>query len=90
MFPRKDARTDFWGFFGVNLASSLVATGFTYSALYPFDFARTRLAADVGGKETTFNGMIDCLKKTSTAQGTGAIYSGFGASIASRAGFRGL
>lgn len=31
---------------------------------YPFDFARTRLASDVGGGKKTFNGIGDCITKT--------------------------
>ena len=29
--------------------------------VYPLDFARTRLAADVGKENRQFNGLVDCL-----------------------------
>ena len=38
--------------------------------VYPLDFARTRLAADVGsGKSREFNGLVDCLKKVAASDG---------------------
>ena len=50
---------------------------------YPFEFARTRLAADVGkGKsERQFTGLLDCFRKIYKAEGIQGIYRGFGASI---------
>ena len=51
--------------------------------VYPLDFARTRLAADVGkgGADREFTGLIDCLKKTSARGGPIALYQGFGVSV---------
>jgi len=90
MFPRYDPKTNFWGFFGVNLASAGMGAALSLTICYPLDFARTRLASDVGGKEKTFNGILDCLKKTSAANGPMAIYNGFGASVAGIVVYRGL
>ena len=51
--------------------------------VYPLDFARTRLAADLGkgGKDREFTGLIDCLRKTATRGGPIALYQGFGVSV---------
>ena len=55
--------------------------------VYPLDFARTRLAADVGkGKgDREFTGLIDCLSKVFRNGGAGALYQGFGVSVQVRA-----
>ena len=46
------------------------------------DFARTRLAADVGsGKAREFNGLVDCLSKVAKADGPQGLYRGFGISV---------
>ena len=38
--------------------------------VYPLDFARTRLAADIGRTGTKeFNGLIDCMVKTVKSNG---------------------
>ncbi len=50
--------------------------------VYPLDFARTRLAADVGsGGTREFTGLIDCIKKTTARGGPIALYQGFGVSV---------
>jgi solute carrier family 25 (adenine nucleotide translocator) protein 4/5/6/31 len=50
-------------FFLGNMASGGAAGACSLLFVYPLDFARTRLAADVGkGTETReFNGLVDCL-----------------------------
>ena len=47
--------------------------------VYPLDFARTRLAADIGGKATKreFTGLIDCMVKSIKADGFFSVYKGF-------------
>jgi len=51
-------------FFLGSCASGGAAGATSLCFVYPLDFARTRLAADVGaGKAREFNGLIDCLKK---------------------------
>jgi len=50
--------------------------------VYPLDFARTRLAADVGsGKQREFSGLVDCLKKVALSDGPQGLYRGFGISV---------
>ena len=58
--------------------------------VYPLDFARTRLAADVGkGTEREFTGLIDCIGKTFKAGGGNALYQGFGVSVQGIVVYRG-
>merc|ERR1712096_513606 len=58
IFPRYDAKTQFWGFFAVNLASAGLGAAGSLCICYPLDFARTRLASDVGTAKKTFNGIF--------------------------------
>ena len=55
------------------------AAGVTTMILsYPLNFARVRLAADVGTSENReFKGMIDCYKKVVAQEGFTALYRGF-------------
>jgi solute carrier family 25 (adenine nucleotide translocator) protein 4/5/6/31 len=82
MFPRYNPRTDFWKFFGTNMASGGLAGAGSLLIVYPLDFARTRLAADLGsGGNREFTGLLDCLKKVATRGGPIALYQGFGVSV---------
>ena len=71
-------------FFAGNMASGGAAGATSLCFVYPLDFARTRLAADVGsgpeGKRE-FNGLVDCLKKIFVKDGMGGLYQGFGISV---------
>lgn len=50
--------------------------------MYPLDFARTRLAADLGKTGAReFTGLFDCLSKVVTRGGFIALYQGFGVSV---------
>jgi len=69
-------------FFLGNMASGGAAGATSLCFVYPLDFARTRLAADVGsGKEREFTGLVDCLKKSAQRGGVGQLYNGFGISV---------
>ena len=69
-------------FFIGNCASGGAAGATSLCFVYPLDFARTRLAADVGsGGEREFTGLIDCLKKSVQKGGIGGVYNGFGISV---------
>lgn len=78
-----DKRTQFWRYFAGNLASGGAAGATSLCFVYPLDFARTRLAADVGkgagGRE--FNGLGDCLTKIFKSDGLLGLYRGFGVSV---------
>ena len=59
-------------FFIGNCASGGAAGATSLCFVYPLDFARTRLAADVGsgkGGEREFNGLVDCLGKIAKKDG---------------------
>lgn len=68
-------------FFLGNMASGGAAGATSLLFVYPLDFARTRLAADVGkgkkGGEREFNGLQDCLKKIYKSDGLLGLYRGF-------------
>merc|ERR1719230_1329427 len=69
-------------FFMGNMASGGAAGATSLCFVYPLDFARTRLAADVGsGKAREFNGLVDCLKQIAAKDGIGGLYQGFGISV---------
>jgi len=91
MFPKYNSKTDFGMFFLVNMASGGLAGAGSLCIVYPLDYARTRLASDVGSGARTFNGLGDCLVKT--AKGPGgvlALYNGFGVSVAGIIPYRGV
>merc|ERR1711862_399622 len=64
------------------MASGGMAAAGSLCIVYPLDYARTRLASDVGSGKKTFHGLFDCLKKTATSSGGPmALYAGFGVSL---------
>jgi len=91
-----DKKKDFWKFFAGNLASGGAAGATSLCFVYPLDFARTRLAADVGkgSGNREFKGLGDCLAKIFKADGLGGLYRGFFVSVQGiiiyRAAFFGL
>ncbi|KAF7286086.1 ADP,ATP carrier protein 1-like [Rhynchophorus ferrugineus] len=78
-----DKRTQFWRYFAGNLASGGAAGATSLCFVYPLDYARTRLAADVGKsqKERQYTGMIDCMVKTFKSDGFVGLYRGFNVSV---------
>jgi len=91
-----DKKTQFWRFFAGNLASGGAAGATSLCFVYPLDFARTRLGADVGkgAGQREFNGLGDCLVKIFKADGITGLYRGFAVSVQGiiiyRAAFFGL
>uniref|UniRef100_A0A2A4JPR6 ADP/ATP translocase n=1 Tax=Heliothis virescens TaxID=7102 RepID=A0A2A4JPR6_HELVI len=74
--------TQFWKYFAGNLAAGGAAGATSMCFVYPLDFGRTRLAADVGrGKNKQFQGLIDCLVKTMKSDGPLGWYRGFVVSV---------
>merc|ERR1711915_1130378 len=74
----------FWKFFAANLASGGAAGATSLLIVYPLDFARTRLGADVGksAAEREFKGLADCIKKSFKADGLiRGLYPGFISSV---------
>lgn len=81
-FPKYHPKKQFGKFFMANLASGGLAGACSLLIVYPLDFARTRLAADVGkGSSREFTGLVDCLRKVATRGGPLALYQGFGVSV---------
>jgi len=78
-----DKNTQFWRYFVGNLASGGAAGATSLCFVYPLDFARTRLAADIGkaGAEREFSGLGNCLTKIFKSDGIGGLYRGFGVSV---------
>jgi len=88
-----DKKKQFWRYFVGNLASGGAAGAASLCFVYPLDYARTRLAADIGGgkkgggsgpgagKAREFSGMGDCIKKTVKSDGIPGLYRGFGVSV---------
>jgi len=90
MFPKADKNTEFMKFFAINMASGGLAGAGSLMIVYPLDYARTRLASDVGSGKQQFNGLADCLKKTVASSGIGGLYNGIGVSVAGIIPYRGV
>ncbi|GBM06546.1 ADP/ATP translocase 1 [Araneus ventricosus] len=78
-----DKNTQFFRYFLGNLASGGAAGATSLCFVYPLDFARTRLAADVGkaGAEREFSGLGNCLVKIFRSDGLAGLYRGFNVSV---------
>lgn len=77
-----DKKKEFWKFFAGNLASGGAAGATSLCFVYPLDFARTRLAVDVGkGSTREFKGLADCLVKITKSDGPIGLYRGFFVSV---------
>eukprot|EP00093_Oithona_nana_P001631 01631.XXX_5283_4261_1 [CDS] Oithona nana genome sequencing. len=79
-----DKNKDFWKFFAGNLAAGGAAGATSLCIVYPLDFARTRLGADVGkaAADREFKGLADCIKKCYKADGiVRGLYPGFISSV---------
>jgi solute carrier family 25 (adenine nucleotide translocator) protein 4/5/6/31 len=83
IFCPYDPKKEFGKFFIGNLASGGAAGATSLMFVYPLDFARTRLAADVGKgpSDRQFNGLVDCLGKIYKSDGLNGLYRGFGISV---------
>mmetsp|Transcript_8660 Transcript_8660/g.20502 ORF Transcript_8660/g.20502 Transcript_8660/m.20502 type:complete len:302 (-) Transcript_8660:49-954(-) len=91
LFPKADKNKEFGKFFAINMASGGLAGAGSLCIVYPLDYARTRLASDVGSGKKSFNGLADCLVKT--AKGPGGVmglYNGFGVSVIGIIPYRGV
>ena len=82
IFNPYSPKTDPWMFFAGNCASGGAAGATSLLFVYPLDFARTRLAADIGKKGSReFNGIVDCVTKIFAKDGPIGLYRGFGISV---------
>jgi len=89
MFPRADKKKEFFKAIAINVASGGLAGAGSLCIVYPLDYARTRLASDVGTGKREFNGLVDCLVKTAS-KGPRALYNGFGVSVFGIVPYRGV
>ncbi|XP_029445752.1 ADP/ATP translocase 4 isoform X2 [Rhinatrema bivittatum] len=74
---------EFWKWFLANLASGGAAGATSLCFVYPLDFARTRLAADIGKglEERQFKGLGHCIVTIAKSDGLPGLYRGFGVSV---------
>lgn len=87
---KADPKKEFGKFFAINMFSGGLAGAGSLCIVYPLDYARTRLASDVGTTRD-FNGLFDCLKKTASGpKGPLALYNGFGVSVCGIIPYRGV
>lgn len=90
MFPKADKHTEFWKFFLINMASGGLAGAGSLLIVYPLDYARTRLASDVGTGKQQFSGLVDCITQTVKSSGIGGLYNGVGVSVVGIIPYRGV
>ena len=82
IFNPYNPKTEPFKFFVGNCMSGGAAGATSLCVVYPLDFARTRLAADVGsGGQREFGGLVDCLQKILAKDGAQGLYRGFGISV---------
>ena len=78
------------GKLGIFASGGLAAAG-SQTIVYPLDYARSRLASDVGSGKKTFDGLFDCLKKTASGpKGFFSFHAGFGVSLGGIIPYRGF
>merc|ERR1719213_907713 len=89
MIPKYNPKTDYYKDFGMKLLSGGMAGGLANVVCYPFDFARTRLASDLGKGGGQFNGIADCIMKTVKTGGITGLYRGSAITVAGAFVYRG-
>jgi len=89
-FPKVDKNKEFGKFFAINMASGGLAGAGSLCIVYPLDYARTRLASDVGSGKAQFDGLFDCIKKTVASGGIASLYNGIGVSVVGIIPYRGV
>jgi len=77
MTPKYDPNKEVFMSTMMSLGSGGLAGAGANTICYPFDFARTRLASDVGSGKKMFNGIGDCIMKTVKNQGITGLYRGW-------------
>jgi len=83
IFMKGVKKEDFWKFALGNIAAGSAAGASSLCFVYPLDFARTRLAADVGKDKTNrqFTGLLHCISSIMKTDGVIGLYRGFVVSI---------
>ncbi len=89
IFNPYDSKKNPVKFFVGNCLSGGAAGATSLCVVYPLDFARTRLAADVGsGGQREFTGLVNCLQTIIAKEGPAGLYRGFGISVIGIIGYR--
>ncbi|MGK3755976.1 MAG: solute carrier family 25 (adenine nucleotide translocator) protein 4/5/6/31 [Bacillariaceae sp.] len=89
-FPKANKKKEFAKYFATNVLSGGIAGACSLMIVYPLDYARTRLASDVGVGKRQFNGLVDCISKTVKKSGIGGLYFGIGVSVVGIIPYRGV
>lgn len=78
-----NAKKDPFKFFVGSLTAGGFAGGISLFFVYPLDFARTRLGADIYDSKygRQFEGTRDCIQKVYKVDGVRGLYKGFGVSV---------
>jgi len=87
--PKYHPVDEFFMATAVSLLSGGLSGAAANTICYPFDFARTRLASDVGAGKKQFNGIVDCIMKTLKSQGLVGLYRGWAVTCAGAFVYRG-
>merc|ERR1719503_437724 len=87
--PKFNPKTDYYKDFASKLVAGGCAGGAANLVCYPFDYARTRLASDVGSGKGQFNGIADCIMKTVNQGGVTGLYRGSAVTVAGAFVYRG-
>jgi len=66
----------------LNCSLVVLAGAVANTICYPFDFARTRLASDIGKGKAQFSGIGDCIVTTVKNQGLTGLYTGWSVTVA--------
>ena len=90
LFPKVDKRSEFTKFFAINVLSGGMAGAGSLMLVYPLDYARTRLASDIGAGKQIFHGLRDCISKTARKSGIRGLYNGLGIAIVGIIPYRGV
>lgn len=89
LFPEVDKRVEFIKFLAINVLSGGLSGAGSLMIAYPLDYARTRLASDIGADKQIFSGLRDCISKTMMKSGIRGLYNGVSVSIIGIIPYRG-
>lgn len=92
VFPKYDPREERFKFVLSNLGKGALAGGASIIVVYPLDYVRTKMAADLGKKpeQREFRGFTDCVKKVAQKGGVASFYTAFPLSLVSVMFYRGI
>lgn len=91
-FPKYDSKQHPYKFFFANVAKGALAGGTSILFVYPLDYIRTKMAADVGKKNSQreFSGFMDCFRKVLKQGGLSAFYTALPLSLLNVTLYRGI